>query len=112
MRQLATRLAHGYWETTVGRAMLGLMRLLGPQSEPLPGSRASSAPSTATARSKSPSRARTRFLLHSNAPDVPEGYGEGAFEEILRAAGARAPRVEQQRQDARGTVYRVEWRER
>jgi uncharacterized protein (TIGR02265 family) len=111
MRELATRLARGYWETPVGRAMLGLVRLLGPQRSLTWMSRffrAIDSYSEIRIDVEGPGR----FLVHSNAPDVPEGYGEGIFEEILRAAGADAPRVEQQLQDARSTVYRVEWTER
>ncbi|MFP2961334.1 DUF2378 family protein [Myxococcus sp. 1LA] len=110
-RQLAERHVEGYGRTVVGRAVYGVMRLLGPKRmvQRLPQTlRATDNYTEAELTEQGPATYVMRMNSRLNAP----GYAEALFEGLLRVGGAESPRVTRTQEDADGTTYLLTWTER
>jgi len=110
MTELARRLTHAHCDTAVGYASAKLAHLLGPQRMLRwlgRMFRAVDSYSSVRVIEEGP----TCFRIMTNATDVPVGYGEGVFEELLRIAGANDPHAEAIGGDETGDAFRVWWSE-
>ncbi|NVJ02023.1 DUF2378 family protein [Myxococcus sp. AM009] len=110
-RQLAERHVQGYGRTVVGRAVYGVMRLLGPRRlvQRLPQTlRATDNYTEVELTEQGPTTYAMRMNSRLNAP----GYAEALFEALLRVGGAESPRVTRLREDEDSTTYQLTWTER
>ncbi|MBE4746929.1 DUF2378 family protein [Corallococcus sp. ZKHCc1 1396] len=110
-RRLARAHVEGYGATLLGRAVMSVMRLLGPRRvvQRLPEVlRGTDNYTEATVTELGPAHHELRINSVIDAP----GYVEALFEAVLQVGGAHAPRVTKLREDADGTVYVLTWTER
>ncbi|AKQ69539.1 hypothetical protein A176_006451 [Myxococcus hansupus] len=110
-RQLAERHIEGYGRTLVGRAVYGVMRLLGPRRlvQRLPQTlRATDNYTEVELLEQGP----TTFTMRMNSVLDAPGYAESLFESLLRLGGAEAPRVSRTHVAADSTTYLITWTER
>lgn len=110
-RQLAEHHVEGYGRTLVGRALMRLMRLLGPK-------RTVSRMVQALSASDNYTEARLtelgpgRYELWMNSVLDAPGYSEALFISFLRVSGAEEPQASTVRVDEEGTTYLITWKER
>ena len=109
-RRMAADHVEGYGHTLVGRALFGVLRVLGPR-------RTLRRMSENLRSSDNYTRVRVEELaggawaLHFNSrPPVP-GYAEAIIEGLLRVAGARNVRAERAEEREDALVLRVTWEE-
>ncbi|WP_426756626.1 DUF2378 family protein [Myxococcus sp. Y35] len=110
-RQLAERHVEGYGRTMVGRAVYGVLRLLGPRRlvQRLPQTlRATDNYTEVELTELGP----TSYAMKMNSRLDAPGYAETLFECFLRLGGANSPRVTRAGEDAESTTYLLTWNER
>ncbi|WP_233595831.1 MULTISPECIES: DUF2378 family protein [Corallococcus] len=110
-RRLARAHVEGYGATLLGRAVMSVMRLLGPKrvAQRLPEVlRGTDNYTEAVLSERGPAHYELRINSVVDAP----GYAEALFEAVLQVGGAQAPRVMKLREEADGTVYSLTWTER
>ncbi|RJS23879.1 TIGR02265 family protein [Corallococcus sp. H22C18031201] len=110
-RRLAIAHVEGYGHTLIGRALYGVMRLLGPHRfvQRIPQLlRGTDNYTEADLTEREPTRYELR--LNSNLP-MP-GYTEALLESMLRLGGATSPRVTKLHADADSTLFELCWQER
>ncbi|HLT29695.1 MAG TPA: DUF2378 family protein [Myxococcaceae bacterium] len=106
--ELGRQLALSVWRMPLGRAMAGMLRLLGPRRslEWLTRLfRSLDSHSEIRAQREGP----RQYRIETNSPDAPAGYSEAVFEEILRVAGADSPRARTLHLTSTSATYRVWW---
>lgn len=110
LRRLGEAMMSGYTRTMMGKAIFGVMRVIGIRralDRITRGFRSGDNYSLATCEWVGPQEARVTFNEVHGAPT----YNEGALEEALRMLGADAPKVELiSCPDGREAVYRITWR--
>ncbi|GMU05101.1 DUF2378 family protein [Corallococcus caeni] len=105
---LARAHVEGYGATLLGRAVMGVMRVLGPRRmvHRLPEVlRGTDNYTEATLTERGP----THFELHLNSSFSAPGYVEALFEGMLAAGGAKAPRVTKVHDDGDSSTYALTW---
>lgn len=109
-RQLAAHHVDGFGRTLVGRAMMRLLRLLGPE-------RTVQQMVQALRTSDNYTEVRLKELepglwemWMNSVLDAP-GYAEALFVSFLGASGAAEPHAAVVRKEAEGTVYLLRWKE-
>lgn len=108
---LAAAHLEGYGQTLVGRALLRLLRLLGPR-------RTVHQMTQALRTSDNYTEVRltqlgpTRYEMWMNSVLDAPGYAEALFVSFLRVSGAEEPRANIVREEDEGTVYLLTWKER
>ncbi|RKH60970.1 DUF2378 family protein [Corallococcus llansteffanensis] len=109
-RQLARAHVEGYGATLLGRAVMGVMRVLGPRRvvQRLPEVLRGTDNYTEAVLTE---RGPANHELHINSVVDAPGYVEALFEALLQVGGARSPRVTKVREDADGTVLALTWTE-
>ncbi|WP_257457561.1 TIGR02265 family protein [Archangium lipolyticum] len=110
-RQLAARHVEGYGQTLVGRALLRLLRLLGPKRtvhRMVQALRSSDNYTEVQLKELGPSRYE---MWMNSVLDAP-GYAEELFTSFLRVSGAEEPRVVIVHREEEGTTYLLSWKER
>ncbi|RYZ35634.1 MAG: DUF2378 family protein [Myxococcaceae bacterium] len=110
-RRLARAHVEGYGATLLGRAVMSVMRLLGPKrvAQRLPEVlRGTDNYTEAVLTEQGPAHHELRINSVIDAP----GYVESLFEAVLQIGGAREPRVTKLREEQDGTVYSLTWTER
>lgn len=106
--RLARAHVEGYGATLLGRAVMGVMRVLGPRRvvQRLPEVlRGTDNYTEATLVERGP----THFELHLNSSLKAPGYVEALFEALLAAGGAKAPRATKRYDDGERTEYALTW---
>ncbi|KFA91062.1 DUF2378 family protein [Archangium violaceum] len=110
-RQLATDHVEGYGQTLVGRAMMRLLRLLGPKRTVQQMVQAlRSGDNYTEVRLKELEPGMWEMWMNS-VLDAP-GYAEALFVGFLKASGASEPHAAIVRREEEGTVYLLRWKER
>ncbi|MCY1046554.1 DUF2378 family protein [Corallococcus sp. bb12-1] len=110
-RRLARAHVEGYGATLLGRAVMSVMRLLGPKrvAHRLPEVlRGTDNYTEAVLTERGPAHYELRINSVIDAP----GYVESLFEAVLQVGGAQAPRVTKLHEEQDGTVYSLTWTER
>ncbi len=112
-RQLAETHVQGYGRTVIGRAVYGVMRLLGPRRlvQRLPQTlRATDNYTEVELLERGPTTYEMRM---NSALDTP-GYVEALFEAMMRVGGAESPKVTQTHwsPDVPTSTYLLTWAER
>lgn len=112
-RQLADAHVQGYGRTIIGRAVYGVMRLLGPRRlvERLPQTlRATDNYTEVEIVARGPTTYEMRMNSNLDTP----GYTEALFESMLRVGGAESPKVTKTHMDeaAPSSTYLLTWTER
>jgi uncharacterized protein (TIGR02265 family) len=110
-RQLAAHHVDGFGRTLVGRAMMRLLRLLGPKrtvQQMVQALRSSDNYTEVRLEELGPGHWE---MWMNSVMDAP-GYAEALFVSFLRASGAAEPHAALVRREREGTVYRLGWRER
>ncbi|RKG85929.1 DUF2378 family protein [Corallococcus terminator] len=110
-RRLARAHVEGYGATLLGRAVMSVMRLLGPKRvmQRLPEVlRGTDNYTEAVLTELGPAHYELRINSVVDAP----GYAEALFEAVLQVGGAQAPRATKLREEQDGTVYVLTWTER
>ncbi|QSQ20766.1 DUF2378 family protein [Pyxidicoccus parkwayensis] len=112
-RRLAETHVQGYGRTVIGRAVFGVMRLLGPRRLVL------RIPQTLRATDNYTEvelleRGPTTYEMKMNSVVEPPGYVESLFESLLRVGGAESPKVSRIHVDpgTPSTTYQLTWAER
>ncbi|MFY1827282.1 TIGR02265 family protein [Myxococcus fulvus] len=110
-RQLAAAHVEGYGRTFIGRAVFGVMRLLGPRRLVL------RLPQTLRATDNYTEvqlveRSPTEFEMRMNSVLDCPGYSEALFENMLRVGGAESPQVTTLSVEEGHTTYLLTWKER
>lgn len=110
-RQLAAHHVDGYGQTLVGRALMRLLRLLGPRRtvQQMAHALRSSDNYTEVRLTQLGPCAYEMWL--NSVVDAP-GYSEALFVGILRVSGAQEPRARIARYENEGTTYLLTWKER
>ncbi|RKH01820.1 DUF2378 family protein [Corallococcus carmarthensis] len=106
--RLARAHVEGYGATLLGRAVMGVIRVLGPRRmvQRLPEVlRGTDNYTEATLMERGPAH----FELYLNSSLGAPGYVEALFEAMLVAGGAKAPRVTKLHDDEVSTVYALTW---
>lgn len=110
-RQLAAHHVEGYGRTLVGRALLRLLRLLGPKRTVYRMTQAlRSSDNYTEVRLEELGPCRYELWMNS-ALDTP-GYAEALFVSFLRVSGAEEAQASIVRQDEESTTYHLSWKER
>ncbi len=107
-RKLGRQMADGYAHTLLGRALYGLMRLIGPNrslKRMAQNLGSSDNYTNVTLTELSPSE----FEMKMNSKLEIRGYAEGIFEAMLETAGARAVSVQESARSDADTTYRIRW---
>ena len=107
-RALGRRLVLGYGETLVGRAIKGMLKVIGPRRTLERMTRNFRSGGNYNECSVNSVEA-TEILFWINEPYIHAAYMAGALEAALELAGARGIHVEVAARDARGCTYRVSW---
>lgn len=110
-RQLAAAHVGGYGQTLVGRALLRLLKLLGPKRtvhQMLQALRSSDNYTEVRLTELGPGHYE---LWMNSVLDAP-GYAESLFVSFLRVSGAEEPHATVVRRDEESTVYLLTWKER
>ncbi len=110
-RQLAVDHVEGYGRTPVGRALLRLLRLLGPKrtvSRMVQALRSSDNYTEARLTELGPC---SYELWMNSVVDAP-GYSEALFVSFLRESGAEEPQATIVRREEESTTYLLTWKER
>lgn len=110
-RRLAEYHVEGFGRTLVGRAMMRLMRMLGPRRtvrQMVQALRASDNYTEVRLKELGPG---TWEMWMNSVLDTP-GYAEALFESFLRASGAAEPEAVIVRREEESTVYLLRWKER
>lgn len=110
-RQLAEAHVEGYGRTLIGRAVFGVMRLLGPRRlvQRLPQTlRATDNYTEVDLVERGPTTWEMRMNSTLDAP----GYAEALFEAMLRGGGAESPQVTKLDATAQSSTYLITWTER
>jgi uncharacterized protein (TIGR02265 family) len=112
-RQLAETHVQGYGRTVIGRAVYGVMRLLGPRRvvQRLPQTlRATDNYTVVELVERGPTAYEMRM---NSAPDTP-GYVEALFEAMMRVGGADSPKVTRTHVDPAepSSTYLLTWADR
>lgn len=108
LRELAARNVSGLGETLIGRALYGVLRLIGPRRMVmrLPRDVAGTDNySNVTVTEVGPNQWRMWMNSRLELP----GYAESLFESMLRVAGAKSPVVEVIRKGENETEYLLRW---
>jgi len=112
-RKLAEAHVQGYGRTAVGRAVLGVMRLLGPRRvvQRLPQTLRATDNYTQVELVE---RGPTFFEMRLNSTQDAPGYTEAIFESLMRVGGAELPKVTKTQVDPAvpSTTYLLTWVER
>ncbi|MCP3136303.1 DUF2378 family protein [Pyxidicoccus xibeiensis] len=112
-RLLADAHVQGYGRTVIGRAVYGVMRLLGPRRlvHRLPQTLRSTDNYTEVELTE---RGPTTYEMRMNSALDSPGYVEALFESMLRVGGAEAPKVTKLHTDAAApsTTFLLTWTER
>lgn len=109
-RMLGERMIDGYQETLMGRALLGVMRLLGPWRmlwKAQHGFRTSNNYTEVRITQRGPNEAEVWL----NEPGLLRYFKQGVMLAMGRAAGAPETSVEVSRFDDESVTYRIVWRE-
>ncbi|MCP3098239.1 TIGR02265 family protein [Myxococcus sp. K15C18031901] len=109
--RLAAAHVEGYGRTLIGRAVYGVMRLLGPRRLVLRLPQTLRATDNYT-RVELTEKDPTTFEMWMNSALPCPGYSETLFESLLRVGGAESPRVLILTQDDGETRYLLTWKER
>jgi uncharacterized protein (TIGR02265 family) len=107
---LARAHVEGYGATLLGRAVMGVMRVLGPKRMVLrlpEVLRATDNYTEATLKELGPARYEIRFNSSLEAP----GYVEGLLEALLTAGGAKAPMATKVHDDGASAAFVLTWTE-
>lgn len=110
-RQLAAAHVEGYGRTLVGRALMRLLKLLGPKRtvrQMVQALRSSDNYTEARLTERGPGHYE---LWMNSVLDAP-GYAESLFVSFLRVSGAEEPQAAMVRHEEEGTVYLLTWKER
>ncbi|MFL5354662.1 MAG: DUF2378 family protein [Archangium sp.] len=110
-RQLAAAHVEGYGQTLVGRALLRLLKLLGPRRtvrQMVQALRSSDNYTEVELTELGPGR----YELWMNSTLDAPGYAESLFVSFLRVSGAEEPHATRVRRDEESTVYLLTWTER
>ncbi len=110
-RQLAEHHVDGFGRTLLGRAMMRLMRLMGPRRTVRQMVQALRSSDNYTEVRLAELGPGTWEMWMNSVLDMP-GYAEALFVSFLKASGAAEPRTVIVRRDEGGTVYRLSWKER
>ena len=110
-RRLARAHVEGYGATLLGRAVMSVMRMLGPKRvvQRLPETLRGTDNYTEAVLTE---RGPTSYELRVNSVIDAPGYAEALFEAVLQVGGAQAPQVTKVREEEDGTVYALTWTER
>jgi uncharacterized protein (TIGR02265 family) len=109
-RSLGREFMDGYAQTMVGRAMVGMMRVIGPRRTLERLSRQFRTGNNFS-ETRLSERTPTQFELWCNQVSVP-GWYCGLLERGLEQAGAQGPRAELLQLDETGGTFRVTWENR
>ena len=109
--RLAAAHVEGYGRTLIGRAVYGVMRLLGPRRLVLRLPQTLRATDNYT-RVELVERDATTFEMRMNSELPCPGYSESLFESLLRVGGAESPRATVLTQGGGSTTYLLTWKER
>jgi uncharacterized protein (TIGR02265 family) len=110
-RQLAANHVEGYGRTLVGRALLRLLKLLGPRRTVRQMAQALRSTDNYTEVRLTELGPCGYEMWMNSVLDAP-GYAEALFVGFLRVSGAEEPRATIVRRDEEGTVYLLTWKER
>lgn len=112
-RRLADAHVQGYGRTVIGRAVYGVMRLLGPRRLALRLPQTLRATDNYTEAELIERGPNTYEMRMNSALDAP-GYVEALLESMLRVGGAEAPKVTKTHADpaAPSSTYLITWTER
>jgi uncharacterized protein (TIGR02265 family) len=112
-RRLAETHVQGYGRTVIGRAVYGVMRLLGPRRlvQRLPQTLHATDNYT---EAELVERGPTTYEMKMNSALDQPGYVESLFESMLRVGGAESPKVTRIHVDpqAPSSTYQITWTER
>jgi uncharacterized protein (TIGR02265 family) len=112
-RRLAETHVQGYGRTVIGRAVYGVMRLLGPRRlvQRLPQTLHATDNYT---EAELVERGPTTYEMKMNSALDQPGYVESLFESMLRVGGAESPKVTRIHVDpaAPSSTYQLTWTER
>jgi uncharacterized protein (TIGR02265 family) len=110
-RRLAEAHVEGYGHTLLGRALYGVMRMLGPRrvAQRLPQTLRGTDNYTEAVLTE---RGPTTYEMRLNSSIPSPGYVEALFEAMLRVGGAESPRVTKLHTDEQSTLYQLTWTER
>lgn len=109
-RRLGREFMDGYSQTMVGRAMVGMMRVIGPKRTLERLSRQFRTGNNFS-ETRLTERTPTQFELWCNQVSVP-GWYCGLLERGLELAGASSPKAELLQLDETGGTFRVTWENR
>jgi uncharacterized protein (TIGR02265 family) len=107
-RSLGHQLLNGYAETLVGKALLGMMRLIGPRrtlQRMTHNFRSGGNYNECKVTELSP----TEALFWLNEPYLHPGYVQGILEVAMPLSGAKDVKIEVKSRDAQGCTYYVSW---
>ncbi|PTL79880.1 DUF2378 family protein [Vitiosangium sp. GDMCC 1.1324] len=110
-RQLAAHHVEGYGQTLVGRALMRLLRLLGPRRTVYQMAQALRASDNYTEVRLTQLGPCSYEMWMNSVLDTP-GYAEALFVGFLRASGAEEPRASIVRKEEESTTYVLTWTER
>lgn len=108
LHALGRRMVEGYTETLIGRAMVSVIRLLGPRRV-LDRMQHTLRSGGNFNRTRVTELAPRDVLFWLNEPYVDPAYVRGMLERTLEYAGARGLDVAVHARDAEGCTYRVRW---
>jgi uncharacterized protein (TIGR02265 family) len=110
-RRLAAHHVEGYGQTLVGRALLRLLRLLGPRRTVHRMVQALRASDNYTEVRLTELGPGAWEMWMNSTLDAP-GYAEALFVSFLRVSGAEEPQATIVRREEESTTYRLTWKER
>jgi uncharacterized protein (TIGR02265 family) len=110
-RQLAAAHVDGFGRTLVGRALMRLMRLLGPRRTVQQMTQALRSSDNYT-EVRLTQRGPCAYEMWLNSVVDAPGYSEALFVGFLRVSGAEEPRASLVRYEDEGTTYLLTWKER
>jgi uncharacterized protein (TIGR02265 family) len=105
---LGRQLLEGYAETLVGKAIAGVLRLIGPRrslQRMTYNFRSGSNYNQCECREVGPSE----VLFWMNEPDLHPSYVAGILDAALEISGAKRREISVQAKDEKGCTYRVRW---
>jgi uncharacterized protein (TIGR02265 family) len=110
-RQLAAHHVEGYGRTLVGRALMRLLRMLGPKRTVSRMAQALRAGDNYTEVRLTELGPGTWEMWMNSVLNAP-GYAEALFVSFLRASGAEEPQASIVRREEESTTYLLTWKER